>query len=220
MLGKPAFSYSVIPKFSGLLGSLVRILLWPLGRVSQGACPPSHYRPLLSWASYNAAVMMSWATGPGSLAGGDTCCAGLCSFCPLGCHDHPFLPSGPTRIPNHRDLPVPSVLQRWAFPGPAGARPWSCCVDTKGDASSFYGGRYSRGFPGSASGKELTRQCRTLREVDSIPGLERSLDEGMAIHFSILAWRIPWTESLRRLSTAHWEGEILVQLKVLIPAHE
>ena len=69
-----------------------------------------------------------------------------------------------------------------------------------------------------------------IREVDSIPGLERPLGEGMAIHFSILAWRIPWTEevgmgshksrSLRLLSTAHWEGEILGQLKVIFPGHE
>jgi len=28
----------------------------------------------------------------------------------------------------------------------------------------------------------------------SIPGLGRSLEEGMATHSSILAWRIPWTE--------------------------
>ena len=52
----------------------------------------------------------------------------------------------------------------------------------------------------------------------------------MAIHFSILAWRIPWTEEvgmgshksrlLRLLSTAHWEGEILGQLKVIFPGHE
>ena len=27
-----------------------------------------------------------------------------------------------------------------------------------------------------------------------IPGLEDSLEEGMATHSSILAWRIPWTE--------------------------
>ena len=32
------------------------------------------------------------------------------------------------------------------------------------------------------------------REVDSVRGLERPLGEGMAIHFSILVWRIPWTE--------------------------
>ena len=34
-----------------------------------------------------------------------------------------------------------------------------------------------------------------LREVVSISGPGRSLEEGMAIHFSILAWRIPWTEA-------------------------
>ena len=33
-----------------------------------------------------------------------------------------------------------------------------------------------------------------LREAGSIPGLGRSLEEGMATHSSILAWRIPWTE--------------------------
>ena len=29
---------------------------------------------------------------------------------------------------------------------------------------------------------------------DPIPGSERSLEEEMAIHSSILAWEIPWTE--------------------------
>ena len=33
-----------------------------------------------------------------------------------------------------------------------------------------------------------------LRDVVSISGPGRSLEEGMAIHFSILAWRIPWIE--------------------------
>ena len=32
------------------------------------------------------------------------------------------------------------------------------------------------------------------RRVRSI-GLEDPLEEGMATHFSILAWRIPWTEN-------------------------
>ena len=31
-------------------------------------------------------------------------------------------------------------------------------------------------------------------DVGSIPGSRRSLEEGMATHSSILAWRIPWTE--------------------------
>ena len=33
-----------------------------------------------------------------------------------------------------------------------------------------------------------------IRDVGSIPGLGRSLGEGMVTHSSILAWRIPWTE--------------------------
>ena len=34
------------------------------------------------------------------------------------------------------------------------------------------------------------------RDVGLIPGSERALREGMAMHSSILAWRIPWIESL------------------------
>ena len=33
-----------------------------------------------------------------------------------------------------------------------------------------------------------------VRDVGLIPGLGRSLDQEMATHSSILAWRIPWTE--------------------------
>ena len=33
-----------------------------------------------------------------------------------------------------------------------------------------------------------------IRDVGSIPGLEISLEKGMATHSSILAWEIPWTE--------------------------
>ena len=33
-----------------------------------------------------------------------------------------------------------------------------------------------------------------LRDEGSIPGLGRSLEESMATHSSILAWRIPWSE--------------------------
>ena len=34
----------------------------------------------------------------------------------------------------------------------------------------------------------------TIRDTGSIPRLRRSLEEDMANHSSILAWRIPWTE--------------------------
>ena len=33
-----------------------------------------------------------------------------------------------------------------------------------------------------------------IRDVGLIPGWEDPLEEGMATHSSIFAWRIPWTE--------------------------
>ena len=33
-----------------------------------------------------------------------------------------------------------------------------------------------------------------LKDVGTIPGWGRSPEEGMAIHSSILAWKIPWAE--------------------------
>ena len=50
----------------------------------------------------------------------------------------------------------------------------------------------SWGFPGGTSGKEHACQC--IRDVSLILGQEDPLEEGTATHFSILAWRIPWTE--------------------------
>ena len=38
-----------------------------------------------------------------------------------------------------------------------------------------------------------------VRDLGSIPGLGRSLEEGMATHPSIIAWKIPWTEETGRL---------------------
>ena len=46
------------------------------------------------------------------------------------------------------------------------------------------------GFPGGASGKEPSCHCRRCKRRGLIPGSE----ESMAIHTSILAWGIPWTE--------------------------
>ena len=45
-----------------------------------------------------------------------------------------------------------------------------------------------QGFPGSSAGKESTRDAGDL---GLIPELGRFLEEGMATHSSILAWRIP-----------------------------
>jgi len=43
------------------------------------------------------------------------------------------------------------------------------------------------GFPGGSDSKECA--CN-VGDLGSIPGLGRSLEEGMATHSSILAWRI------------------------------
>jgi len=44
------------------------------------------------------------------------------------------------------------------------------------------------GFLGGSAGKESA--C-SAGDLDSIPGLVRSLEKGTAIHSSTLAWRIP-----------------------------
>ena len=40
-----------------------------------------------------------------------------------------------------------------------------------------------------------------IRDVSLILGQEDPLEEGTATHFSILAWRIAWTEELGRLQS-------------------
>ena len=50
------------------------------------------------------------------------------------------------------------------------------------------------GFPGGAGGKELACQCRRCKTWGQALGWENSLEEVMANHSSILAWKISWTE--------------------------
>ena len=42
--------------------------------------------------------------------------------------------------------------------------------------------------------KNPPANAEDIRDMGSIPGLGRSLEEETAIHSSILAWRILWTE--------------------------
>ena len=58
-----------------------------------------------------------------------------------------------------------------------------------------------KGFPGGSAVKNLlTRQEMDETQVGSL-GQEFPLEEGMATHSSILAWRIPWTEEPGGLQT-------------------
>ena len=50
------------------------------------------------------------------------------------------------------------------------------------------------GLPWWLSGKESTCSAGAAGDTGSIPGLGRFLEEGMATHSGILAWRIPGTE--------------------------
>ena len=54
------------------------------------------------------------------------------------------------------------------------------------------------GFPGGSDGKESA--CNVGTWVRSL-GWEEPLEEGMATHSSILAWRIPWSEEPSRLQS-------------------
>ena len=56
------------------------------------------------------------------------------------------------------------------------------------------GYREPMGFPGSSNGKEPACQCRRQKRCRFNPWVGRSLEEGMATHSSVLAWRNPWTE--------------------------
>ena len=56
-------------------------------------------------------------------------------------------------------------------------------------------------YLGWASGKEPACQCRRIRDSSLISGWEDPLEEGMATHSSILAWRILWTEKPGRLQS-------------------
>ena len=88
-------------------------------------------------------------------------------------------------------------LYQWYFK--TGCIPWEYFVVKSSDCKDFWK-VYScfwimlylaRGFPGGSYDKESA--CNA-GDMGSIPGSERSLEKGMATRFSVLAWRIPWTD--------------------------
>ena len=59
-----------------------------------------------------------------------------------------------------------------------------------------------RGFPGGASGKESACRSRRHKRHEFDPWVRKiPLEEGMAIYFRVLAWKIPWTEEPGRLQS-------------------
>ena len=62
------------------------------------------------------------------------------------------------------------------------------------------------GFPDGSAVKNLPAMQETLkRQVRSL-GQEDALEEGMATHSSILAWRTPWTEEPGGLQSTVSQG--------------
>ena len=47
---------------------------------------------------------------------------------------------------------------------------------------------------GSPGGSVVRTAPASAGDVGSVPGSERSLEEDVATHCSILSWRIPWTD--------------------------
>jgi len=50
------------------------------------------------------------------------------------------------------------------------------------------------GFPGGSAVKNLPAMSEMQETRSRLLGWEDPLEKGMAIHFTILVWRIPWTE--------------------------
>ena len=55
------------------------------------------------------------------------------------------------------------------------------------------------GFPGGSALKNLPANAGDAGDTGSNPGWEDPLEEEMAAHPSILAWRTAWTEELAGL---------------------
>ena len=72
----------------------------------------------------------------------------------------------------------------------------------------------SGGFPGGTSGKESTCPPGDIRDTGLIPDLQDPLEESMATHASVLAWRIPIDRGAWR-ATVHRVAQTWTQLKRL-----
>ena len=75
---------------------------------------------------------------------------------------------------------------------------------------------FNRGFPGGNSGEEPLCHCKMMHETRILSlGWEDPLEEDIATHSSILAWRIPWTEKPGRQAAVHRVAKSQTWLKLL-----
>ena len=99
--------------------------------------------------------------------------------------------------------------QKWGFPGSSAGKESTCNsgdpqFDSRVEKICWRRDRLPTpvflGFPDGSDSKSEVSACNA-EDLGSIPGFGRSLglddplEEGMATHSSILAWRIPWTEA-------------------------
>ena len=75
------------------------------------------------------------------------------------------------------------------------------------------------GFPGGAVVKNPPASAGDAGDVVRSLGQEDPLEEEMATHFSILAWRIPWTGEPGGLHTVHGMSKSWTLLSTLSIAH-
>ena len=68
---------------------------------------------------------------------------------------------------------------------------WSTVsLKRKGGEALIYGNRHVE----ASMVAQMVNNLPTAEDLGSIPRWGRSPEEGMAMHSSILAWRVPWTE--------------------------
>ena len=71
----------------------------------------------------------------------------------------------------------------------------------RSEAFTFPRSPQTYSFPGGTLVKNLPAKARDARDLGTILGFGRPLEEEMATHSSILAWKIAWPEEPGRLQT-------------------
>ena len=66
-------------------------------------------------------------------------------------------------------------------------------------------------FPGGSTVKNPLAKQETQEIQIRFLGQEDPLEEGVATHFSILAWRIPWSEEHDRLQSVGSQSQTLLK---------